>query len=117
MKNGKPGETMKSVRGLRIAMVLMYLVGITTPFTLELASKQTTAMVIATVGWACFVIQPLLYPVLALRSGTITSDSSISQRTKEPWRYWIGLVTFEVFLLFWAFLATLVYHAYIMPRG
>lgn len=109
---------MTSVRGLRISMVSTYLVGLATPFTLELASDTTTALVIATLGWLCFVIQPLLYPILALRSGTITSEFSISHRAKEPWRYWIGLVTFEVFLLFWAFLATLMYHGYIItPRG
>lgn len=107
---------MKSVRGLRITMVSTHLVGLATPFTLELASDKTTALLIATLGWLCFVIQPMLYPVLALRSGTITSEFSISHRAKEPWRYWIGLVTFEVFLLFWAFLATLMYHAYIITR-
>ncbi len=109
---------MTSVKSLRITMVLSYLVGLATPFTLEVASNETMALVIATVGWACFVTQPLLYPVLALRSGKITSESSISHRAKEPWRYWFGLVTFEVFLLFWALLATLMYHGYIItPRG
>ena len=104
---------MNTVRTLRIAAILALVIGIATPIALGWISHRMTAQVVATIGWACFIALPLLYPALTLLSGKATSESSISLRTKEPWRYWIGMVTFEVLLLFVAAIATLMFHAYI----
>lgn len=107
---------MNTVHTLRIAAISAVVIGLITPVALTWVNHRTTATAIATLGWACFVALPLLFPAIALLSGKITSETSLSLRAKEPWRYWIGLVTFEILFLLLAALATLMFHAYISTQ-
>ncbi len=57
----------------------------------------------------CFVALPIGFPIMALRVGLISPGRHTAYRTREPVRFWVGVVAFECLLLTLAFLACLFF--------
>jgi len=105
---------MNTVTILRVLACLAFLNGIATPFTFQMTGNETVAFLIATLGWLSFIALIFLFPAIALLSGKINSESSKTYRAIEPIRFWVGLVTFEALTVFFAVLATMLFHSYLI---
>lgn len=104
---------MTLVSSLRLIGIVALIIGLATPFVVDAVDNQNLANAFAVFGWLCFVLISILFPAIALISGKITTRTSITFRANEPFRFWVGLITLEILVLFFAFMATLWLHGYL----
>lgn len=107
---------MSNVTILRVVAAIALVNGFSTLFTFHMVSDKDIAFAIAILGWLSFVSLPFIFPSIALLSGKITSRTSVTYRAIEPVRFWVGFITYEILIVFFAFLATLMFHGYLVTR-
>lgn len=102
---------------VRYGLIACLMAGFVIPLVVGELARGGLATVLAVLGWLCFVIQPIAYPLLSLSVGYIDHGGHAAYRTRQPARFWIGLVTMEVLLCFFALLATMALRMYLNPHS
>lgn len=99
----------------RLALVVLFLVGVLLPILVGELPRGPLASVLAVLAASCWVLLPLVYPVVSLSRGYITSKGGITYRSRDPARFWIGLATYELLMCFVAVLALGLLRMYLIP--
>jgi hypothetical protein len=63
----------------------------------------------------CWFFGPIWLPYRVIKTGTITQRTSVTYRSDEPLRFWIGLVALELLYIFFSSVACLFLFATIWP--
>lgn len=87
--------------------------GVLSPFLVKALGPGALATCVAVFGWGCFLAIAIFYPILSIKHGVIWSRTSITHRTEEPVRFYVGLATYETVILLFLLLATFALHAYL----
>ena len=103
---------MDQIRFLRVVSFAALVIGLLSPVAVIEIENAQLKTAVAVLGWLCMLSLVFLVPVLALRSGKLTGRGSVTYRTKEPVRFWVGFTTQVVLVSFFAFLATLMFQGY-----
>ena len=83
---------MDQIMFLRVVSFAALVIGLLSPVAVVRSNAQLkTAVAVLGWLWACFPLWFLF--VLALRSGKLTGEGSVTYRTKEPVRFWVGFTT------------------------
>jgi hypothetical protein len=101
-----------SLRWLCLGFIIF---GVLSPFLVSFVGRGATGTFLAVAAWLGIALLPIIYPVIALKSGLVYGEGSTSHRALEPARFWIGLVTHEVLLLAFVLLAAFCLQVYLHP--
>ena len=87
--------------------------GLLSPFLASFLGRGALATGVSVIGWTCFLLLAILYPIFSIRHGFIRTRTSTTYRNEEPVRFWVGLATLEALMLLSLLLASLALYSYL----
>lgn len=91
------------------------LAGILLPLTASAVSSGNARTAILFVALMCWTSLPLWIGYFVLKTGVLRAGTSVSIRTQEPLRFWIGFVFIGALVLFISAIASMFLWATIFP--
>jgi hypothetical protein len=88
----------------------MFVSGIILPIVAKAVAPGLWSNTLCVVALLCWFVLPLWYPYCAIRTGVIGARYGVF-RKKEPFRFWVGLATYEVLLLVLSIVMALAVYA------
>lgn len=83
--------------------------GLVLPFAAAGIGPGTASQAFCIVALLCWLLLPVWYPLFAIKTGVIGGGYRVFKR-QEPFKFWLGLATYEALLLTLSFfIASVLY--------
>lgn len=93
----------------------MFVSGLTLLIVAKVVGPGLLSNTLYIVALLCWFVLSLWYPYCAIRTGVIGAGYRVF-RKKEPFRFWVGLATYEVILLVLSIVIALAVYAELMKE-